>query len=498
MLLYSLKNPYRLTNEQQVRHLLLTSYAKDLSGKDIPVDTMIFFAKDYLETANNPKYLALAEYYLGRIYQANGENEQALQLYLNAKATAESSDDDDIKGLTRTYIGQQYYIQGNHNDAINNFKSALEYFGKSKENYKRVITVLNKLGNSFLIANEKDSAMACYNKAFQYAKIAQDSADIMHNRGVTYLMLNELDNAKQQLFQSLKLNSDSTLQSLIYLNLSKIYEKEKLLDSVVYFVGLSSKFSKNHILLNNYMILSKIEREKYNYKDALNYYQQYTDCLIRINNETPKYNIQEIEQKYQLETRLNKKDELIIKLIVSGIMTLFVNWIIFSIFLYRKNNRSVIIKQKITELQTELQTKLSDIDTKEKSLYRFIHRNIKKIVLFDHYMELVNDEIDKEAIVTIMTSLNLKKDNTDIYADINILYDKIFDDIKDKYPKLTEQELKIICLTYVEFDNLAIAETMNLNVHVIERNKSYIRKKLKIKHRRNIKTFILEKIKGKM
>jgi hypothetical protein len=96
ILLDSIKNPYNLTNFQRARHTILTLYAKDLSFKDIALDTMIFQTIDYLKTANNPKYLAFAEYYLGRIYQSRGKNEQAMQLYMSAKTIAENSGDDNI------------------------------------------------------------------------------------------------------------------------------------------------------------------------------------------------------------------------------------------------------------------------------------------------------------------------------------------------------------------------------------------------------------------
>jgi tetratricopeptide (TPR) repeat protein len=145
MLLDSIINPYLPTKEQQAQRTILTLYARDLMDKDISKDTMIIYARDYLEKANNPKYLALAEYYLGRICQAQGRNDQALQFYLNAETNAGKTDNSDIKSLIVSNIGQQYCNRRKYNEAIEYFKSALEYFNKSKDNYKRKIAVLNKI-----------------------------------------------------------------------------------------------------------------------------------------------------------------------------------------------------------------------------------------------------------------------------------------------------------------------------------------------------------------
>jgi tetratricopeptide (TPR) repeat protein len=65
--------------------------------------------------------LALSEYYPGRIYQAQGKNEQALQFYLEAEANAEKTSDYDIKGLINSCIGKQYYYQQEWDNAITNF-----------------------------------------------------------------------------------------------------------------------------------------------------------------------------------------------------------------------------------------------------------------------------------------------------------------------------------------------------------------------------------------
>jgi tetratricopeptide (TPR) repeat protein len=498
MLLYSLKNPYRLTNEQQVRHLLLTSYAKDLSGKDIPVDTMIFFAKDYLETANNPKYLALAEYYIGRIYQANGENEQALQLYLNAKATAESSKDDDVKGLTRSCLGQQYYIQRNHTEAIDNFKSALEYFGKSKDNDKRVMAVLNQLGNSFLIANKKDSAMTCYNEALQYAKIAQDSANIMQNRGAAHLMLNELDNAKQQLLQSLKLNSNSTLQSQIYLNLSKIYEKKQIIDTAMYFARLAvlwgEKQNDIYSLYANYKTLSRLEEKNGNYCKAMDYYKKCLKSYTKIQTENV-LDIQKIEIKHELD-RLRSEQRSYIIIIWYAYSALVIIVLIYIIHICNNKRNLKKIKLKVLGLENSLSKTQSNLKKKEEFMDLYnktlneIYKNVEKLPTKKSFRNIVNN--DTGVVNKIVEYLYLIFHKNHKWETIYNTGKSTFNKIKTLYPNFTENELKIIYLDSLGFTNIIIANIVGLKENTIQQQKTNIRNKLNIEGK--IGLFILKQI----
>jgi tetratricopeptide (TPR) repeat protein len=484
---------------------------------DISKDTSIFFAKDFWQTEKyNPRYLAYAEYCLGRIHQTQGKNEQAMQLYFTAKTTAENSDDDNIKGLIRYYIGDQYYVRRKYSEAIDNFKSALEYFNKSKDNYKRVMTVLNKLGNSFLIANKKDSAMICYNEALQSAKIAQDSADIMQNRGVAYLTLNELGNAKQQLFQSLKLNSDSTLQSLIYLNISRVYEKENIIDSTIYFANFALQFAKNnnYTLANIYNILSNVEKEKGDFKEAYKYYKQYANCIIQTYNNIHKHNnIQETEAKHELNMFKNKYSSCKLHNTILYI-TLTAGFILLGILIYKmKRQFSKTMNAVLAKTQSEMKS-LEESTTvtleklkKELSETKYILKKTQfklkeKRNLINLYLKVLNKIYDVIDTTTGQKIKELKRLSPYFQSKVFDLYYKwediyntekpVFDKIREMYPQLNSTEYKIACLDYLGYTNLMLSSI--LSISSIAQCKTKIRSKIGIESEGNIGKFIAEKI----
>jgi tetratricopeptide (TPR) repeat protein len=534
MRLGSIKPPTVKTPEQQVRHILLTLYAKDLSDEDISNDSTVIHVIDYLKREDNPKYLAFAEYYLGRIFQAQGRNEQALKLYLNAKTNADKTNEDNIKGLIQFYIGQQYYNQQKHDDAIGYFESALGYFSKSKSNHKRIIGVLNITGNCFLLKNMKNDAMTYYNKALESAITAQDSANIMQNLGFAYLNLNDCNNAKQQLFHALKLNSDSTLQSLIYLNISKAYEKENLTDSAIYFAKLSeyilTKRNGIHSLATNYKTLSRLEKQNNNYHKAFDYLQQHLNYYTQIKDENI-LDIQKIETKHKLEISLKKIDAMhwfyntviVCLCLVAGITV----WLCRKRIIEKKNAELANIKTELAQARLILENtkqKLSEakdnwantkqelsetqniltntcLELNEKNAFSTltwdiilsVYDSFDKINTDGKFRKLLNNQDEQiNDTESYLKSIFYKKIKWD---DICNTQKTVFDKIRELYPQFTDMEYKIISLDYLNCSNSMIAGILELeDKQVVSQNKSNIRKALKMKNRSNIALFIAEKL----
>jgi tetratricopeptide (TPR) repeat protein len=516
MLLDSIKKPYSLTHEQEARHTILRLYAKDLTGRDISRDTMIILTRDYLKKTGNPKYLAFAEYYLGRIYQAQGRNEQALQFYLNAETNAEKTDNDDIKGLIHSGIGQFYYGQLAINDAINSFKSALMYFSFSKENHSRQVAVLNILANCFFLDKKEDSAMMYYSKALQLSGTAQDSATVMQNSGMMFLALNKLDSAKQQLFQALKLNPDSTLHSLIYLNLSKIYERKQSMDSALYFAKLSAtlleKQNDIYSLYTNWKILSRLEEKNGNCYNALYYNKKCLKAYTEIQTKKG-IDIQLIETKHELDIFRNKQQSWLVTVLCLCLCLMSViTVLICTLCIRRKNLKSKQIQSEMDErkkrtsndlakIRQELTVKnnciikvQSEISEKEKIAKLHMDTLIafrKKLEdsLYDYSIQ-PKANMDREQIEKFINSLLSVFVTNNTWETVYNTGKSTFDEIRKQYPELTEQEFKIVCIDFWNYSNGMIADITGLKKTTVQKHKSDLRKKLNIKEGGKISSYI--------
>jgi tetratricopeptide (TPR) repeat protein len=335
------------TPKQQVRYNLLALYAKDLNDEDISTDRKIIYVTEHLKKVSNSKYMALAEYYMGRVYQAQGNLEQAMIFYLKARISAKKSDDDNINGLICSYIAQQHFNNKDYDNAIDNLKSSFKYFNRSQENYKRKMTVLNNIGNCYIYKKMKDSAVIYYNEAIELAKTAKDSVTIIQNLGMAYLKTNEPDKAKQQLFVALNMSMDSIMKSSIYLNIGKIYERKRLLDSAVYYVKLSVNFHTPQTdiltMAANYKILSRLEHKRANYYEALRYSNMYIEHDKKIKEKNVP-DIEKIEMKNKLHIFQRKQQHYMIIKYSCLCLAAVIIVVLYIGYLYNKKLKKKIVR----------------------------------------------------------------------------------------------------------------------------------------------------------
>jgi tetratricopeptide (TPR) repeat protein len=536
ILLESINDPYKLKGKQFARHVILSLYAKDLNGQDILPDTVIFQTKFHLEKINNSKYLALVEYYIGRIYQAQGDGKQAIQYYLSARKNAELSGDDNIKGLILSYIGYFYsFNEKKSEEAVNCLKSALECFGKSPDNYRRKMSVLNILGNVFLFKDNKDSAVICYNEAFKLAQTAKDSASIMQNLSTVYLRNNEIDKAKQHLFRALNLFSDSVMQNIIYLNLSKIYEQKNLIDSAFYFAQLSENFLTKkcniHTVTTIYKTLSRLEKKKGHYDKALYYNEKYLEYYKKIKEET-EFDIQQIEAKHNLSILQSKQANYrkiirflaIISVTVTGLSLCLIRYGFQKKSKCKKINIELVemdntLKKLLLE-QTETKTALTEKENAlQESQYELVNKtNVlkkiqsifgKNVELSNYYDGIKEISINMEKLSSDPVLLKMLNNNDELITHIishlksifckpwKSIYTKeqaVFDEIKKLYPQLNDTEHQITCLDYLGYTNAMIAKISDMSINTVEQTKVNIRKKLNLKAKTNIAVHVREQV----
>jgi hypothetical protein len=318
--------------------------------------------------------------------------------------------------------------------------------------------------------------------------------------------------AKQQLFQALNLNSDSTLLNLIYMNLSKVYEREQTIDSAIYFAKLSAYFSEKqnniHILSVNYKILARLEKNNNNCTRALDYIQQHLKYYTQIKEENI-FDIQKIETKYKFEA-LQKEKYIMRRWYTGTLLCLCFAAIVIVCFIRKKNAKLAETQNKMNEMEKSANTELSEIkdtltnimaELNEKSEFSNLTWNIlqeiyKNIDVLDSDIKFIkildNKEKQINEVVIHLKSIFYKNYKWDAIYNAK---KSVFAQIKNLYPELTEMEFKIVCLEYLDYSNSMIASIIGLNdKHTVSRNKSHIREKLRIENRGNIASFINTKL----
>ncbi|MDR1526408.1 MAG: hypothetical protein LBS46_01910 [Dysgonamonadaceae bacterium] len=501
LLLESVHYPGELSQSLFADYVLLTTWAKDKSYKNIAGDTLIFQVKDYFRRKRNWEKATLAAFYAGRVYQMQWNDDKALNAYLTAETLSQQITDENQKGLIQYFIGELYYAQQLYPNAIERFRLAYEYFCHSPDNYTRKIFTLNIIGNSFFLTKQKESALIYFEKALRLAEDRRDSnqiALVRHNLGVAYLANNDMYPAKIELFQALRLVSDTGLQIKIHLTLAGLYEKRNQIDSALYFsvraVELFELQKDKTALVSAYKLLSRLEEKNGNLQNALHYHRQYLRYYDWVRDERERINLLELQKKYDFELIKGENNRLVIQrqweLLFFCLLLLASSLISFVFYRINQQNKNALAEAKQTTYQ--LKEMVNDADS---AIHAFMTKQfdiVKKISLLEGYLREEEKEKGKE-ILKKVNKIIYEKDIFDwgvFYQAMNELYKGYFDKIKAAFPQLSELEYKICCLTKSGLNNTEIAIILKSNVNIIQIRKTTIRKNLAIPEYGDIAKFM--------
>lgn len=494
MLLDSIRNPYELSKSEYAKYILFSVQTKNKAYKNIEMDTLIFFVRDYFKEKNDRKNWVLSELYSGRVLLFQGKKDEAMKSYLEVKNIA-SKEDLYVVGLSETSMGALYYNQSLLDEAIPHFKNAIAIFSGFDDKYKSQIASLSDLGNAFLLKEDYDSAFYYYNKGLEIAQLHNDSvkqAVVLHNISVAYRWSGEFERAKATLKQIRLLNPDYNKRE-DYSNMANIYLLENKKDSALYYANLSLALSEDNDYQGKsaaYDLLSDIEEASGNYRESLNYHRQHSDYREAVFKESQGVAILDIQKKYDFELIQNANKKLVIErlwiFIILSVVALVV--VIVAFIFHRKHmqNKEALLmaKQQIYQLKEMANLPVDNKNNeKENELRKILFEQLdifKKISLLEAYLVDKDKEKGKEILTKvneIMYNSSQRFDWKIFYQPVNTLYDNFLIRLKDLYPDLNEEDMLVCCLSKAGFSNTEIALLMQSNPNIVQKKKSAIREK---------------------
>ncbi len=490
-LLNSIVYPEDLSKKQYNRYKLLEVQAKDKTYKNISKDTFIYKVRDYYAKSKDIKKLAIVNFYCGQVSKENKRIEEAMQYFLNAEKYAIEAKDPNQAGLANSLIGHLLYTHFSKKEAIARFKKSAKYFIEAG-NYKNEVSSYMRIGNSFSVLSENDSAFFYFNKGLEVAdlnKYEEGSGSARSNLGKVYRDIGESDKSLYYLKEALKFNNNSINKAKTYLNISKVFHQKSEIDSCIHYLQKSLTIKKNRkdlpLLGNIYTMLSTIEEEQENYEKALVYYKDYVTNMTEIINENRDRAIWEIQEKYNFE--IVRNDNIRLKLQRQKAYlhsTLFILvLILITIYFYYKYSKNKRVAIEAEDKVYALMEMSRDFDEKKITLRNILlqHFNVlKKAALLEIYLkkEDRNSNFIKKVNEIVYGQDTLNWDT--LYHTMNDLNNGLFDKLHHNYPQLDEIEFRICCMLYAKFSSAEISIITRLSVNTVNMKRTSIRKKLGI------------------
>ncbi|MCF8371084.1 MAG: tetratricopeptide repeat protein [Bacteroidales bacterium] len=370
------------------------------------------------------------------IYLDNGDNENA-QRYLMKGI-------DQIEKCDRLTIKIQFYVDlGRFEITLKNYRKAIEY-----------------------LLHSLDLATATKNK-----EIVPEStylSYIYQELGDSYLQLNEFEKAKNFFKKGLSFtNKDLNPEAFsgIMDGLAMIYEKFGQTDSALLYYKIYKATSDSLLNEQNVREIAQLEL-KYEYE-------------------------KDIEERNYLE-EIQKKKTIVFQVTTFAISSLLI--ILFLIFLLFYRSKKNQLKQSALvqrNLQIDLNYKNKELITKAIYFHHkedFMLRLIQKLETIKSNAKIENVK-ELEKILKELEHDVSNKEWKEFELRFNEVHDDFYTKLKDKYPELTQNDLKLCALLKLGMSTKDIAAITFQSLNSINVARYRLRKKLKLDTEINLNSF---------
>ena len=527
-ILQRIPNPQELKGKNQADYGLLMTQALDKNYKPLESDSLIQLAIRYYDNSSEKESRGKAYFYYGRYLYETRKYEESLEEFLESKRTLDNSKQYKMLGLITYYIGcvnQKRFI---YDEALLNFKDALEYY-KLVEDTLSMTYALSNIGRTYYMKNENDSSLYYSTSALKIAtdKGLKSESTLLHDLGIITRRTGDYEKAESLMLTSIdKIDIEEIYTR--YLSLGILYFQMGKYDKAEEFLNKSLISPRLENLSSAYSHLYKISLQRKDYKNFVDYIEIRDSIRSELMNLKNWSYTLELQKKYENEKLKNENLQISNNrnlILFGGILVTLVVLVIAAYFYYHnKNNKRRIkdIEQTINQNHKEIENYKTELGTYTES--KADHQNeiggLKgKITLLtnqnrdltERLLVLGHDKIALEKsetaessdyIVALRTLLSIKNgtlnrklsdhDISQLVKLFNFLYDGYIDRLLEKFPGLTKHEIELCCLLKLQFTHQELCNASNATSESVRKSKTRLKSTLGIPAEETLEDFLLE------
>lgn len=449
--------------------------------------------------------------YAGRIYSDLGDAPQALDYYQraldvmpvgqiengewkieNGEPSAETRRLAKQRGLILSQIGEQFFFQGLHYDALHSYRKA-NYWAKFAKDTADIIFNLRDIAEQYKFLEMNDSSLFLYKQALKLAKDykwEKKCNELMSQMSSLYIKKSDFKLASEYIRPSLE-NVDTISFTSTYAIASKVYKHTGKVDSAVLcyhkLLEHGNLYGKSfaHKELAEIALLSHKNDEAYQH---LLLYTQYEDSLKKRDNAEivahmhAAYNYQKHEREaHELRLSNTMKEKVIYVTILSLILLVVVVFWLRSMLKIHKTkleeSRRVHedLQRKFSLLTEDYEKKLEQANLRLKESTDEEERNAltqqrDQILYHTTLSRLEKEKIEAktksihatELIRKILSTPSYLRSTKGAWSDVEKIisehYPEFMDHLSQLLPKLSEKERQVSLLLKAHIGHQTIAD----------------------------------------
>lgn len=457
---------------------------------------------------------------IGNVYSRQGYPLSATKVYLSALHLSDSLLQPQTSATLRLNLGILFKEQGQYKEALSSYDEALQTFQDLGDQTGIITTLTNKAG-VYLDENNSERALELLHEALDASDGASDPVGkgyVLTNLGQAYLVQNNVSRAIETLEEALSLfiatsDEQGLIESQLYL--SRALLQAGATERALQLIEQAAKATQNAGSLNLRISVYRTYRAILNARQQFRqsgiladsievwFEQQQTekqsnlasDLRIRYALEEKERNLNQVrEQVSALEQQQRIKD-LQNSLLAAGLGLVLLSGGLI-IFLLRRQQRLKEQAARITALELEnerlqnetLQERIRD---KDQWLTRFaLHIAEKNNFLRDILKQMKSKSGQESARLRIRQYLNSAQAQEDFADESNRLHGNYQLILKERFPNLTERDIRLCALLRQGLTSKDIAGILNISDQSVDVARHRLRKKLNLDRSERIDDFL--------
>ena len=469
-------------------------------------DSLINIALPYFLENGDAQRKALALYYKASLYKEHKEIEKAQEFYYQAIKEVEKTEDYVLGHLIYSGLGGLYLYRDLIDYAKEVYNKAYDY-AQMANNKKAIIASCMYLGRIEKELHNYNKAIVYYNEAITLSKEINASemlVSALNDLALGYMYSKDFQNALHYIKESIKIAEKDSLEinESRYTTIGQIYLKLNQLDSAEFYIKKALTSSNVYRLENAYITLHNIYNKKNLYKEASSSLAKawiYNDSITKLDKSRiliemqEKYDQQKVKDEAAMEIRLQKqRTQMYIGIIIVVVLLAGV----YARHRYRQRiARLAEAEDRIDTLTRMLEEAQASTDKEDAFVKRMLLQQLGVIrlvastptaqnqALLRRLAELGNDQVPVEELIVW----------EDLYPLIDRLYNGFHSRLKERFGSLlTDKEVQTCCLLCAGFSTKEIGVITHQSDSSIYVRKTSIRRKLEMPEGADIVGFVNE------
>ncbi len=512
-LLKKIPAPQKFTKADKAYYAILLAAATDKNELSLlPCDSLLNAAIDYY--GDNDLGKAIALLYKGRLQAEMNDEKAAIATSLKALDVLQNfPEDTKYRRLLYSSLGLWYGNSRLYYKALEVLKQSLAFTLSAKDSS----IAYSNISYVYTMKGKKDSALFYLEQSLKYAKHSNDVkflTNCLYNASLQYDHFEETDSAINYAKSAIsKIDPTNNDYGNFCYNLGDLYLNSGKLDSAQYYLNKSLRLSGLKYM--NYWSLSFLEAERSHFPKAYKYLSKFVEIGDSLNNRKQMTEIQHLVYKHQTEMKV-KEEQNRYKRVIGYCIFLFIT-IGFIIILYyqnkvnRKKRKEALYRQSIEHSYEKINAMQQRIDENEKfiNVLQFEqNKNAKEIneretlieqlkeekfklqtwlfeqtPIYKRIIELSHQNVSQKRERKVLTSEESEKLKKAVFE----IHNQYISLLKTSYPRLTDDDILLICLQKIGFDSQTISLCFGYS-DTIAINQRKSRMKGKMSQQENLKS----------